>query len=261
MTNDYEGITFAVIDEHIAVVTLNRPEKRNAINGAMTRALESAVQAVEADDKIRVAILAASGDKVFCAGADLSEVAAGRAQELATETGGFAGFVKAPRTKPWIAAVRGTALGGGLELTLACDMAIAGEGTKFGLPEAKLGRLAAAGGAFRLVRAMPRALAIELLTTGRSFDAHEAKALGVVNRVVADDDILPEALRLARDIADNAPVAVREALALARVAGQCTEEQLWELTAAASVRIATSADAKEGTKAFLEKRKPQWSGH
>lgn len=260
MSSPDESVTFEVVDKHIAVVTLNRPEKRNAINGAVTRALDSAVRKVESHAEIRVAILAANGGSVFCAGADLAEVAAGRGQELTSEGGGFAGFVRASRTKPWIAAVRGSAFGGGLELALACDMVIAGDGAQFGLPETKRGLLAAAGGAFRLVRAVPRAVAIELLTTGRSFGAHEAKLLGAVNRVVSDETVLAEALALARDIADNAPLAVREALALARVAAQSTEEELWHLTAAAAQRIRASPDAKEGTMAFLEKRKPNWSG-
>lgn len=255
-----QPVIFELIDQHIALVTLNRPEKRNAINGAVTRALEAAVQEVERNPAIRVAILQSSGEQIFSAGADLSEVMAGRGRELTTEAGGFAGFVKAERRKPWIAAVRGAAVGGGFELVLACDMVVAGSSASFGLPEAKRGVLAGAGGVFRLARSIPRAIALELLATGRSIEAQYGHTLGLVNRVVADADVLAEALRLAHEITANAPLSVLESLTIARVAHEHTEAELWQMSQAAAQRIIASADAKEGPRAFLEKRAPQWSG-
>src|SRR5690606_3831268 len=156
---------------------LNRVGKRNAVDGGLARALGVAVARVEADPELRVAILAAKGN-VFCAGADLAEMAAGRAHELSTDEGGFAGFVRAPRRKPWIAAVAGKAFGGGFELALACDLCVASASAEFGLPEAKRGLMASAGGAFRIARAIPRALAIQLALTGEGISAGRALELG-----------------------------------------------------------------------------------
>ncbi|HZV11335.1 MAG TPA: enoyl-CoA hydratase-related protein, partial [Novosphingobium sp.] len=135
---------------HVALVRLNRPARRNAINGAMARAIEAHVQAIEADTDIRVALIAAAPGPTFCAGADLAEAAAGRGHELMTAAGGFAGFVEAPRRKPWIAAISGSALGGGLEIALSCDMIVCAESSVLGLPEVKRGLIAGAGGLFRL---------------------------------------------------------------------------------------------------------------
>src|SRR5690554_2929830 len=151
MSTDQQQVLFEKINDHVALVTLNRVAKRNAVNGAVTRGLAAAVERVEADPQLRVAILAASGD-VFCAGADLAEMAAGRVDELSTPDGGFAGFVRAPRRKPWIAAVAGKVFGGGFELVLACDLCVAGGAAEFGLPEVKRGLMASAGGAFRIAQ-------------------------------------------------------------------------------------------------------------
>src|SRR6266404_7786042 len=132
-------VLYDVVDDHIAVITLNRPEVRNAVNAALSASVEYLIEKIEADDQIRVAIITSSHEKVFCAGADLAEVAAGRGAGIATAKGGFAGFVDANLKKPWIAAVRGSAVAGGCELVLACDMVVAAEDSKFGLPEVKRG--------------------------------------------------------------------------------------------------------------------------
>jgi enoyl-CoA hydratase len=253
-------VLFEIIDDHVALVTLNRPHKRNAVNGTLASALGYLVKQVEADDSIGVAILASSGESVFCAGADLGEVAAGRFEAISTPDGGFAGFHAACRQKPWIAAVRGKALGGGLELCLACDMIVAATDATFGLPEVKRGLLAAAGGIYRLPRAISRNIALELIATGNAFSAERAYALGIVNRVVPSDAVQHEARQLAREIAANAPLAVRESLKIARLAPERPESELRELARSASRIIFNSEDAKEGSTAFLQNRTPRWSG-
>jgi enoyl-CoA hydratase/carnithine racemase len=251
-------ILFERIGAHIALVTLNRPAARNAINGEMTQRLEACVREIENDPELRVAILNAAPGRAFCAGADLGEIAAGREASLVTRDGGFAGFVYAPRVKPWIAAVHGFALGGGLELPLACDLIVAAHNTVFGLPEPRRGIIAGAGGMYRLARAIPRAIALELIATGAQIDARRAFELGLVNRVVDEAQLLPEALALAELIAANAPLAVRESLSIARIASERSEAELQRLSNEAVRRVLASEDAREGPRAFVEKRAPVW---
>jgi enoyl-CoA hydratase/carnithine racemase len=257
-----EPVLYEKIGAHIALVTLNRPKARNAINPALAQALHRIREQIEADDDIRVAILAGSGSEVFCAGADLKALSAGRpgASGISTEGGGFAGFVKAQRAKPWIAAVRGKAFGGGFELVLACDLVVAGKTAQFALPEAKIGVLAAAGGAFRIAKILPRALANEILVIGKPVDAVFAHSFGIVNRVVEDADVLDEAIRMANDIVRNAPVSVKASLEMVKAASELNEEELWKFNDAWGQRIIRTDDAKEGPRAFLEKRAPSWTG-
>lgn len=257
-----EPVLYQKVGEHIAVLTLNRPKARNAINPALAQTLHRLREQVEADDSIRVVILAAAGADVFCAGADLKALAAARPGEsgISTEGGGFAGFVKAARAKPWIAAVRGKAFGGGFELVLACDLVVAGKSAQFALPEAKIGVLAAAGGAFRIARILPRALANEILVIGKPVDAAYAHSFGIVNRVVDDADVLDEALRMAQEIVQNAPISVRASLDMVRAASELNEESLWKFNDAWGQRIIRTEDAREGPRAFLEKRAPNWTG-
>lgn len=181
------------VADHIAVVTLNRPDKRNAVNSAVATAMDWIVKEVERDDDVRVAILTSSLESTFCAGADLSEISKGNARALSTEDGGFAGFVKSKRSKPWIAAVRGNALAGGCELPLTCDMIVAADNSRFGLPEVKRGIFAGAGGVFRLPRALPRNIALEIVATGDPLPAERMYQLGLVNRMVPSEDVLAEA--------------------------------------------------------------------
>jgi enoyl-CoA hydratase/carnithine racemase len=253
-------VLFELIGAHVAVVTLNRPAQRNAVNGALARALEAAVDEIESNPAIRAAVLYSSSDRAFCAGADLSEISAGRAHELMTKKGGFAGFAYRARTKPFIAAVRGFALGGGLELSLACEMIVAGESSVFGLPEVKRGIMAAAGGAYRLPRAIPRAIAFEMITTGTPIPAARAFDLGLVNRVVPDDEVRAQAIALAEGIAANAPLAVRESLAIAKIAAENTDLAMQGMLNDVSNHVMKSPDAQEGPRAFVEKRAPVWQG-
>lgn len=253
-------VTYQDRGDHVALLTLNRPAVRNAVNGALASRLDALVKETEGDDAVRVVVLASSNAKVFCAGADLSEIAAGRADTLSTPDGGFAGFADARRSKPWIAAVQGFALAGGCELALACDMIIASDDAKFGLPEVKRGLFAGAGGVHRLPRAIPRNVALELIATGDPIDADRAYALGLVNRVAPSDEVLATAVALAEAIAVNAPLSVRESLDVARLSAETSDAELRRLSFAASDRVFASEDAKEGPRAFIEKRPARWTG-
>ena len=260
MSDDAGVVLYERVDDHIAVVTLNRPEKRHAVNGAVARRLGAIVTETEADAAIWVVVLTSSGGPTFCAGADLSEVAAGRAAELSTPDGGFGGFVESRRDKPWIAAVRGSALGGGLEFSLACDLRVVGENTVLGLPEVRRGLIAGAGGIYRLPRQIPRAIALEMIAVGEPIDAARAYELGLVNAVVPDDQVLKSALDYARKIVANAPLSVRESLQIARAAHETPEADSIAAMKTTMGRLVQSEDFKEGPRAFVEKRAPQWTG-
>jgi len=253
-------VLFEVVEPHIALVTINRPEARNAVNGAVAAGLEAAVERAEADPDLWAVILTGAGPHAFCAGADLKEVSSGRGGSLATAKGGFGGFVRAKRTRLWIAAAQGHALAGGLELLLACDLAVVAETATFGLPEVKRSLVAGAGGVFRLPRALPKAIALEMIATGDPITAARAAQFGLVNAVVPAADVVATARALARRVTVNAPIAVREALGVARQAYDHTEEELWEISGAASQRVRATEDFKEGPRAFVEKRAPNWVG-
>lgn len=253
-------VTLEVLGKHLAIVTLNRPAARNAISAALTSELEKIVARVESDEDIRAAIITGAGDRAFCAGADLREVAEGGLPATFTAIGGFAAFVNARREKPWIAAVNGVALAGGFEIVLACDLVIASEDARFGLPEVKRGLIASAGGLYRLPRALPKAVAIELITTGGTIDAERAYGLGLVNRVVEKDRVLEAAMQIAHEICANAPLAVRQSLALARLASRFEDAALRAKGDEAQDRLSRTADFSEGARAFIEKRQPRWLG-
>ena len=252
------AVLFKVVEPHIALVTINRPEARNAVNGAVAAGLEEAVERIENDPDLWAAILTGAGPHAFCAGADLKEVSTGRGVTLSTPKGGFAGFVRANRTKLWIAAAQGHALAGGLELLLSCDLAVAADTANFGLPEVKRSLVAGAGGLFRLPRAVPKAIALEMIATGDSIPAARAAQFGLINAVVPATDVLQAALVLARRVTVNAPVAVRESLGVARQAYDRTDAELWDISAAAGGRVWNTEDFKEGPRAFVEKRPPRW---
>lgn len=244
----------------IVVVSLNRPEARNAVNAQITESLARVVDQTERDTAVAVVILASTDARVFCAGADLKEVAAGRRSSLRTEAGGFAGLVFSSRSKPWIAAVEGYAVAGGFELVLACDMVVASETARFGLPEVKRGIIAGAGGLYRLPRVLPRHIANELIATGDSIDAQRGYTLGLVNRLVPAGASYQASLALAQQIAGNAPVAVRESLQIARRAYDADEPELRSMSVAGLAVVEKTRDYYEGARAFIEKRDPVWQG-
>lgn len=242
----------------IALITLNRPDQRNCVNAALSAGLRAAIHRFEADPALRVAVLTGRG-KVFCAGMDLKAFSEGAVEEVLFGEGRFGGFVSLPRSKPVIAAVQGAALAGGMELMLACDMAIAEASAMFGLPEARLGLLAAGGGVFRLAQRIPPVKARELILTGAMFSSQDAERYGLLNKVVEDGAALEAALSLAGEIAKSAPRSVQDGLYLAKWAELAAEESLWDLNDAMLRDIFTSEDAQEGARAFLEKRAPVWN--
>lgn len=255
-----EDVLYQELEDGIALITLNRPDKRNAINVRASRHLASLVKRTEEDPNIRVVILTGAGSVAFCAGADLDDIAAGVGDQLAVGGEGLGGLIHAQRRKPWIAALRGAAHGGGSELALACDMIIASPNASFTLPEVKRGLIASAGGVYRLLRRIAPALAIELLLTGNRLEAKRAATLGLINLQVDDEEVLPAALQLARQIAANAPLAVQETLLIARQTLEFGEDALRIATEASCQRLAASEDVLIGVRAFQEKRKPVWTG-
>src|SRR4051794_28850909 len=192
----------------VALLTINRPEARNAVNGEVAAGMEAAIDRLEEDADTWVGIVAGAGP-VFSAGADLKAVAAGQGATLGTKRGGFAGIARRERTKPLIAAVDGPALAGGTEIVLSCDLVVASTNARFGIPEVKRSLVAGAGGLFRLPRALPRNIAMELALTGDPIDAERAYALGLVNQLVEPGQVVEAAMALADRIIANAPLAVR----------------------------------------------------
>ena len=241
------------------VLTLDRPEARNAINAATAAELEAGIDRLESDDDLWACVLHHEGP-VFSAGADLKEISANAGAGLYRSGGGFAGMVSRDRAKPIIAAVDGPAVAGGLEVVLACDVVVASTNARFGLPEVKRGLAAAAGGPFRLARAIGPNIAAELVMTGETIDADRAFQLGLVSRVVEPGTVRAAALELAEQICANAPIAVRESRQLVAAAFDHDEAELWQMSREMSRRVFATEDVKEGPRAFIEKRPPQWQG-
>jgi len=239
-------------------VTIDRPGAANAIDLGTAQALSIAFDELERDEQVWAVVLIGAGDRVFCAGMDLKAVAAGEADAINKVPGGFGGLVRRVFAKPLIAAVNGAALGGGFELVLACDLVVASSRARFGLPEVTRGLIAASGGALRLTRRVPPVVALELLMTGEPVDARRAHELGLVNRVVSPENVLPEALAMAEAICANGPLAVRASKALARRMLSGDEEDGWRLNAQLTAAVMNSADAAEGARAAEEKRPPRW---
>ncbi|HUP76680.1 MAG TPA: crotonase/enoyl-CoA hydratase family protein [Acidimicrobiales bacterium] len=260
---DHEGDAHPVVRYEargrVGIVTLARPEARNAVNGEVATAIESHFDQLEADPEIWAAIVTGDGG-VFCAGADLKSIARTGGRDAFTKRGGFAGLARRERTKPLIAAVEGHALAGGCEIVLACDLVVASRRATFGLPEVKRSLVAAGGAMFRLPQRIPSVVAMELLLTGDSIDAQRAFDLGLINRVVEPGDALAAALQLAERINENAPLAVRTTRAVALAAQHTSEEEGWRLSRDALRAVAQTDDYREGPRAFVEKRAPVWTG-
>jgi len=245
------------VEDGVAVIIINRPEARNAIDRETALALESAVQRVNAEPDIRCAVITGAGGH-FCAGMDLKAFLRGEVMRLPGT--GFAGFAQALLGKPFIAAVEGYALAGGFEIVLACDMVVASSSARFGLTEVKRGLVANAGGLVRLPRQLPIKLASELVLTGEIFPAERLAASGLVNRLVGEGEALAEAVRLAQTIAANGPLAVAISRRVLKEGLEWPEAELFERQFQITAPVFTSEDAREGAAAFAEKRKPVWKG-
>jgi enoyl-CoA hydratase len=242
----------------VEILTLNRPEARNAMSPELSLEIENALDDVEQQRDIWAVVLTGTGP-IFCAGADLKVVAQGRGMEINAPKGGFGGLVERDFPKPIIAAVNGPALAGGFELVLACDLVVAAEEATFGLPEAKRGLLASAGGPIRLAKRVALPTALELVMTGDPIPAARAYELGLINRVVAADTVVDEALALADRIAENSPSAIRIGRRLVRDSVDMTMDEAWKRTNDLAVEVFASGDAIEGATAFAEKRAPKWN--
>ncbi|HEY3140745.1 MAG TPA: crotonase/enoyl-CoA hydratase family protein [Acidimicrobiales bacterium] len=243
-----------------AIATINRPEARNAVNGAVAQGIEAAIDQIEENDDIWVGIVTGV-PPVFCAGADLKEINAGNAASLATQRGGFGGIVQREHSKPIIAAVDGPALAGGTEIVLSCDLVVASTTATFGIPEVKRSLVAAAGGLFRLPRKIPVNIAMELALTGDPIDATRAHHFGLVNRLVEPGEALDAAITLAEAVCANAPVAVRETRKIVLEATNAPDDIGWKMSIEGMAKAMSSEDFSEGLTAFIEKRPPQWKGH
>ncbi|MER5787368.1 crotonase/enoyl-CoA hydratase family protein [Streptomyces sp. NPDC001980] len=248
-----------LVDAHdrVLVITVNRPAQKNAMTLAAAHLVAEAVDRLDDSPDLSVAVLTGAGG-TFCAGMDLKRFALGERPALPGR--GFGGLVEAPPEKPIIAAVEGWALGGGCELALACDLVVAAQGARFGLPEVRRGLVARGGGMIRLPQRLPRSVAMELLLTGDPIDAERAERLGLVNRVVPEGQALEAALQLAGRVAENAPLAVRCAKAVASAAPGWPQDEVWRRQAPFSDAVFASQDAQEGARAFVERREPRWTG-
>jgi enoyl-CoA hydratase len=237
----------------VLIITLNRPEAMNAINTALAQGLLAAVSQLDDDPNLTVGVLTGAG-RGFCAGMDL--------KAFATEGGpkGMDQFIQKGSQKPLIAAIEGFALAGGLELALSCDLLVAAAGVKIGIPEVGVGLFAAGGGLLRLPRVLPYGVAMELALTADPITAEQAHAYGLVARVSEKGEALNTALALAERIAKNAPLGVAASKQLVRMSLDHTEEEFWKLQAPLMGKVFTSNDAKEGPRAFAEKRSPNWTG-
>ena len=251
-----DNITFEV-DGGVAVITIDRPEVRNAIDKPTAIEIGNALDEVDARDDVSIAVLTGTGS-TFCAGMDLKAFGVTKERPLHPTRGGF-GIVEKPAEKPMIAAIEGNALGGGLEIALACDLIVAAESSLLGLPEVKRGFVAAAGGVLRLPTRIPRTLALELVLTGESLTSQRALTLGLINRVAPDGDSLTVALALAHQIAANAPLALRAAKRIINESVDWPTGEAFRRQEEFTGPVRSSNDAAEGARAFVEKRPPVWT--
>ncbi|MEZ7818386.1 MAG: enoyl-CoA hydratase [Candidatus Azotimanducaceae bacterium] len=238
----------------VMVITLNRPDAMNAINGELCNGLWNAIKELDADDSLVAGVITGNG-RAFCAGMDLKAFARGE------DIGPLSEFVRTGATKPLIAAVNGFALAGGCEIMLTCDLIVASKGAKIGIREVKVGLFAAAGGVFRLPARVGYAKAMEMALTGEPITAEEALDAGLLSALTEPGEALDAALALAARIAENAPLAVVASKTLVRAASMGIEEdKLWEMQVPLQKKVFSSNDAKEGPVAFAEKRAPNWTG-
>jgi enoyl-CoA hydratase len=243
--------------DHVLILTLNRPKAKNAFNAELSRALSAALDRFEQDPELRVGILTGAGGS-FSAGMDLKALLTGE-QAFTKERGGF-GIMTRPPDKPLIAAVEGHAVAGGMELALCCDLIVAAEDSRLGLPEVKRGLVAVGGALFRLPKRIPYHVAMELALTGESHPAERFRELGLVNRVVPKGQALEAAFELAKAIAQNAPLSLAATKQILVKSWEWSEEQAWPEHRKIANKALRSKDATEGSRAFAEKRAPIWRG-
>jgi enoyl-CoA hydratase len=241
----------------VLVITLNRPDARNAFDRAQAEGLAKALDELDGTDELRVAVLTGAG-KGFSAGMDLKAFVKGEMPYV--EGRGFAGIAQGPPRKPIIAAIEGFALAGGLEVALACDLIVAARDARLGIPEAKVGLAAGAGALIRLPRRIPYHLAMELALTGEPVSGERAAEIGLVNRAVEPGKALEEAIALAEQIARNAPLSLDASKRIVAASSNQTEEEAWQGQGEIVGPVFASGDAQEGAKAFAEKRDPEWKG-
>ncbi|MEL7454203.1 MAG: crotonase/enoyl-CoA hydratase family protein [Pseudomonadota bacterium] len=248
--------TITEIHGRVLIITLNRPEARNAINQAMAEAIAAAVDRLDSDPALSVGILA-GGPQAFSSGMDLKAFLKGETPMIKDR--GLAGITEAPPKKPLIAAVDGFALAGGCELALACDMIVASKTASFGVPEVKRGLIAGGGGVINLPRRIPRGLAMEIILTGESVSAERAYEMGLINRLV-EGAALDAAMALAETIAENAPIAVEVSKRVVLTSQDWPTDEMFQRQQEMIGPVFLSKDAREGAAAFAEKRKPVWRG-
>ena len=244
------------VRDGVLIVTINRPEAKNAMTKAAAEGIAEAMDRLDAEDELRVGILTGAGG-TFCSGMDLKGFLRGESPSI--EGRGFGGVVQAPPKKPLIAAVEGYALAGGLELMIACDLVVAHKDAKFGIPEVKRGLVAAAGGVMMLPDQIPDRVAMELALTGDFIGAERAYELGLINRI-ADGSALDGALELAASIVANGPLAVRVSKQIVKESRGWSMDERYDRQAQLIGPVFMSQDAREGAAAFAEKRKPNWTG-
>jgi enoyl-CoA hydratase len=243
--------------EDVLVITLNRPEARNAVNLAVAEGLAAAVDALDADDALSVGVLTGAGG-AFCAGMDLKAFVAG--EQPFVDGRGFAGIVQRPPRKPLIAAIEGFAVAGGLEVALACDLVVAARGARLGVPEVKRSLVAAGGALRRLPERIPYGVAMELALTGDPISAERAAELGLVNRLAEPGEAVAGALELAAAVAANGPLALAATKAILTRQRDWGDEEFWARQDELAGPVFASHDAREGATAFAEKRAPRWTG-
>jgi enoyl-CoA hydratase len=245
------------VDDGLMTITINRPEVRNAVDREVSYGVCAAVDELDADPALRVAILTGAGG-TFCSGMDLKAFLRGEVTRV--EGRGILGIARTPTVKPLIAAVEGFCLAGGFESMLACDLAVAARDARFGLPEAKRGLAAMAGGLIRLPRLIPQRIALEMALTGDHVDAERMHAYGLINRLVEPGEALTEAVRMARQIIANAPLSVQTSKRVITEQRDWSSAESFERQDEITGGILGTADAKEGARAFAEKRPPVWTG-
>lgn len=244
------------VDGNVLIVTINRPEAKNAVNQAVAQGIAAAMDRLDADPDLRCAILTGAGG-TFCSGMDLKGFLRGESPSVPGR--GFGALSQWTPKKPIVAAVDGYALAGGMELALSCDLIVATASAKFGIPEAKRGLAAAAGGLIKLPRQIPPRIAMELALTGDFITAQRAYELGFVNQI-SEGPSLDAAKALAARVAENGPMALIASKAIIRESHEWTDAEMWDRQAAYTGPVLTSQDAREGAAAFAEKRKPNWQG-